>query len=253
MILENRIAIVTGSGSGIGQAGALTMAREGAILIVADRDKDAGEATASMIRARGGRADAVTTDVADDAAVERLIGGTLDRHGRIDILHNHAGIQVGGPLTEVGLDGLDASWRINVRAHFLAARLAMPAMIAAGGGVILNTASNSGVFYDREMIAYATSKHAVVAMTRQMALDYARHKVRVNALCPGWVDTPFNEPFIAQMGGRAAIEAYVREKIPMGRWATAEEIAEAILFLVSDRSAFMTGQALVVDGGESIG
>ncbi|PRH87473.1 oxidoreductase [Labrys okinawensis] len=253
MILENRIAIVTGSGSGIGQAGALAMAREGAIVVVADRDNDAGEATASMIRAQGGRADAVTTDVADDTAVERLIGGTLDRHGRIDILHNHAGIQVGGPLTEVSPDGFDASWRINVRAHFLAARLAMPAMIAAGGGVILNTASNSGVFYDREMIAYATSKHAVVAMTRQMALDYARHKVRVNALCPGWVDTPFNEPFIAQMGGRAAIEAYVREKIPMGRWATAEEIAEAILFLVSDRSAFMTGQALVVDGGESIG
>ncbi|TIO63615.1 MAG: SDR family oxidoreductase, partial [Mesorhizobium sp.] len=117
----------------------------------------------------------------------------------------------------------------------------------------LNTASNSGVFYDREMIAYATSKHAVVAMTRQMSLDYAKHNVRINALCPGWVDTPFNEPFITQMGGRNAIENYVRTKIPMGRWASAQEIAEAILFLVSDRSSFMTGQALVVDGGESIG
>lgn len=253
MILENRIAIVTGSGSGIGRAGALAMAREGAVVIIADRDGKAGEATAGLIRAEGGRAEAVATDVADDAAVERLIHGALARHGRIDILHNHAGIQVGGPLTEVSLEGLDASWRINVRAHFHATRLVMPAMIKAGGGVILNTASNSGVFYDREMIAYATSKHAVVAMTRQMALDYARHKVRVNALCPGWVDTPFNEPFIGQMGGRAAIEAYVRDKIPMGRWATADEIAEAILFLVSDRSSFMTGQALVVDGGESIG
>ncbi|CAM5763440.1 short-chain dehydrogenase [Labrys miyagiensis] len=252
MILEDRIAIVTGAGSGIGRAGAIAMAREGALTVIADREAARGEETASLIRDRGGRAEAVSTDVADDLAVERLIGVTLDRHGRLDILHNHAGIQVGGPLTEVSLDALDASWRINVRAHFHAAKLAMPAMIAAGRGVILNTASNSGVFYDHEMIAYATSKHAVVAMTRQMAIDYAKYNVRVNALCPGWVDTPFNDPFIAQMGGRTAIEAYVREKIPMGRWATADEIAEAILFLVSDRSSFMTGQALVVDGGESI-
>ncbi|MCA0024191.1 MULTISPECIES: glucose 1-dehydrogenase [unclassified Mesorhizobium] len=253
MILEDRIAVVTGAGSGIGRAGAMIMAREGAVVVIADRDRTSGEATASDIRAAGGRAEAVATDVSDDNAVEQLLAGTLDRHGRIDILHNHAGIQVGGTLTEVEVGGMDASWRVNVRAQFLAARIVMPSMVAQGGGVILNTASNSGVFYDREMIAYATSKHAVVAMTRQMSLDYARHNVRVNALCPGWVDTPFNGPFIAQMGGREAIEAYVRTKIPMGRWASAEEIAEAILFLVSDRSSFMTGQALVIDGGESIG
>ncbi|TGS65887.1 glucose 1-dehydrogenase [Mesorhizobium sp. M3A.F.Ca.ET.174.01.1.1] len=253
MILKDRIAVVTGAGSGIGRAGATIMASEGAVVVVADRDLVAGEATASGIRDAGGRAEAVGTDVGDDRAVEELIAGTLGRHGRIDILHSHAGIQVGGTLTQVSTDGMDASWRINVRAQFLAAKAVMPAMIAQGGGVILNTASNSGVFYDREMIAYATSKHAVVAMTRQMSLDYAKYNVRVNALCPGWVDTPFNEPFIAQMGGRDAIERYVRMKIPMGRWASAEEIAEAILFLVSDRSSFMTGQALVVDGGESIG
>ncbi|TIO73481.1 MAG: glucose 1-dehydrogenase [Mesorhizobium sp.] len=253
MILKDRIAVVTGAGSGIGRAGAMIMAREGAVVVIADRDPAAGEATASEIREAGGRGEAVATDVGDDMAVEGLIAGTLDKHGRIDILHSHAGIQVGGTLTEVSTDGMDASWRINVRAQFLAAKTVMPAMIAQGGGVILNTASNSGVFYDREMIAYATSKHAVVAMTRQMSLDYAKHNVRINALCPGWVDTPFNEPFIAQMGGRDAIENYVRTKIPMGRWASAEEIAEAILFLVSDRSSFMTGQALVVDGGESIG
>ncbi|RWG87589.1 glucose 1-dehydrogenase [Mesorhizobium sp.] len=253
MILKDRIAVVTGAGSGIGRAGAMIMAEEGAIVVIADRDNAAGEATAADIRDAGGRAEAVATDVGNDMAVEELIAGTLSRHGRIDILHSHAGIQVGGTLTEVSTDGMDASWRINVRAQFLAAKKVMPAMIAQGGGVILNTASNSGVFYDREMIAYATSKHAVVAMTRQMSLDYARHNVRINALCPGWVDTPFNEPFIAQMGGRDAIENYVRTKIPMGRWASAQEIAEAILFLVSDRSSFVTGQALVVDGGESIG
>lgn len=252
MLLKDRIAVVTGAGSGIGRAGALAMGREGALVVIADRDAASGEAAASAIRVAGGQAEAIATDVSSDAEIERLIGTVLDRHGRIDILHNHAGIQVGGTLTEVASEGMDASWRINVRAHFLAAKLAMPAMIAQGGGVIVNTASNSGVFYDHEMIAYATSKHAVVAMTRQMAIDYAKYNVRVNALCPGWVDTPFNDPFIAQMGGRDAIESYIKTKIPMQRWASADEIAEAVLFLVSDRSSFMTGQALVIDGGESI-
>ena len=252
MLLSSRVAIITGAGSGIGRAGAIAMGREGATIIVADRDPASGQATADSICAGGGRAEAVTTDVETDVQLERLIKGTLNRHGRLDILHNHAGIQVGGTLADVEPDGMDASWRVNVRAHFVAARLAMSAMIAQGCGVILNTASNSGVFYDREMIAYTTSKHAIIAMTKQMAIDYARYNVRVNALCPGWVDTPFNDPFIAQMGGRDAIEAYVREKIPMGRWAKVEEIAEAILFLVSDRSSFVTGHALVIDGGESV-
>ena len=252
MILKDRVAIVTGAGSGIGRAGAEILAREGATVVVADRNGAAGEETAKSIAAAGGRALAIPTDVGDDAQLERLVGRTLEEFKRIDILHSHAGIQIEGPLEAVDPKGMDASWQINVRAHFHLARLVMSAMRKQGGGSIIVTSSNSGVFYDREMIAYATSKHAAVAMVKQIAIDYGKHNVRVNALCPGWVDTPFNDAFTRQMGGRDKLLAYIKEKIPMGRFASVEEIAEAILFLASDRSAFMTGHALVIDGGESI-
>lgn len=252
MILKQQVAIVTGGGSGIGRAGAEIMAREGAIVVVADRDAAGAAETVNAIVAEGGQAEAQVLDVTDDAAVEAMITDVLTRFGRIDILHNHAGAQVEGDLEQVSIDGFDRSWDLNVRAHFIAARLVVPAMKRQGKGVILNTSSSSGILYDREMIAYTTTKHAVIAMTKQMAGDYARSGIRVNALCPGWVDTPFNAPFIAQMGGRDAIEAYVRDKVPMGRWADVSEIAEPILFLVSDRSSYMTGQALVVDGGETV-
>jgi NAD(P)-dependent dehydrogenase (short-subunit alcohol dehydrogenase family) len=253
MILKDRVALVTGAASGIGRAGASLMAREGAYVVILDRDVEAGRVAAEALRAEGLRAEAHGVDVTDDAALERLVADVLARLGRIDILHNHAGAQVPGDLETVDVAGFDRSWSLNVRSHFMAARLVMPAMKAAGRGVILNTSSSSGVLYDREMIAYTTTKHAVIAMTRQMAGDYARFGIRVNALCPGWVDTPFNAPFIGQMGGREAIEAYMREKVPLGRWGTVDEIAECILFLVSDRSSYMTGQILVVDGGETVG
>lgn len=253
MILAGRVAVVTGAGSGIGRAGARLMAREGATVVAADIDGARAEETAAMIRAAGGSARAAVADVSDDAVAEALVDGAVAGFGRLDILHSHAGIQIEGTLEHVSPEGMDASWRMNVRAHFVLARRAVPRMKAQGGGSIIITASNSGVLYDREMVAYATSKHAVVAMARQIALDYARHNIRVNALCPGWVDTPFNEPFMRQMGGRDALERHVAGKIPMGRWASVDEIAEAILFLASDRSSFMTGQALVIDGGECLG
>ena len=252
MILQNQVAIVTGSGSGIGQAAAVAMAREGAIVGVVDRNRDGAQATVDSILAAGARAEALVLDVTDDVALEQNFSSFIARHGRIDILHNHAGAQVEGNLEQVSPQGFDASWQLNVRSHFMGARLVVPHMKTAGRGVILNTSSSSGVLYDREMIAYTTTKHAVIAMTRQMAGDYARYGIRVNALCPGWVDTPFNAPFIGQMGGREAREAYVRDKVPMGRWASVEEIAEPVLFLVSDRSSYMTGQILVIDGGETI-
>lgn len=252
MILEGRTAIVTGAASGIGRAGAEILAREGAHVILADRDEAGVREVLKSVEAAGGQATSVVLDVTQDEDLDRLVGTALAQRGRIDILHSHVGIQVEGTLEEVDPAGMDASWNVNVRAHFHLARRAMPAMRREGRGSIIVTSSNSGVFYDHEMIAYATSKHAVVAMVKQIAIDYGRYGIRVNALCPGWVDTPFNDAFTRQMGGREKLLDYVKTKIPLGRFASVEEIAESILFLASDRSSFMTGHALVIDGGECI-
>lgn len=250
--LKNRVALVTGAGSGIGRAGARAMARCGAHVIITDRDGDLATGVAAEILADGFSGSAHQLDVTEDASLEAVILEAVKDHGRLDILHSHAGIQVEGALEQVTPDGMDASWALNVRAHFVAARAAIGPMKRQGGGSVIITASNSGVQSDREMIAYATTKHAVVAMARQMAADYAAFNIRINSLCPGFVDTAFNTGFEAQMGGRAALEKYIAEKIPMGRWATSSEIADAIVFLASDMSTFMTGHALVVDGGECI-
>lgn len=252
MLLEDKIAFVTGAGSGIGAAGARAMARAGAHVVVTDRDGGAASWVAEAIGAEGLRAEAMTLDVADDTALRRALEDIVTRHARLDVLHSHAGIQIEGRLEDVAVADMDASWAINVRAHFVAAQAVVGPMRRQGGGSIIVTASNSGVQFDRQMIAYATTKHAAVAMTRQMAADYARENIRFNALCPGFIDTPFNQGFQTQMGGRDALEGYVADQIPMGRWGSVDEIANGIVFLASDQSSFMTGHAFVIDGGECI-
>lgn len=252
MLLKDRVAFLTGAGAGIGRAGALALARNGARVVVSDLDPARAHAVADAIVASGGQAEALGLDVTIDTDLEDAIIGTGRRFGRLDILHSHAGIQIPGGLEDVSAADMDLSWRLNVRAHFVAARAAMTMMKPRRTGSIIITSSNSGVQYDREMIAYCTTKHAVVAMVRQIAVDYARHGIRCNALCPGFVDTVFNAGFETQMGGRAALETYVSDAIPMGRWGSAEEIAESIVYLASDQSSFMTGHALVIDGAESI-
>jgi NAD(P)-dependent dehydrogenase (short-subunit alcohol dehydrogenase family) len=253
MLLKDRVAFVTGAGSGIGRAGALAMAREGARVVATDLNGAAAEATALLARDAGGRAEGLALDAGDDAAVEAAINGAVARHGRLDILHSHAGIQIAGTLEQVTAADMDASWRLNVRSHFVATKAAMAHMKTARRGSIIITASGSGIQYDAEMVSYATTKHAVVAMARQIAKDYGQFNVRVNTLCPGFIDTPFNAGFEQQMGGRAALETYVARNIPMRRWGTVDEMADGVVFLASDLSSFMTGHALVIDGAESLG
>ncbi|SMP13836.1 SDR family NAD(P)-dependent oxidoreductase [Shimia sagamensis] len=250
--LKGRVALVTGAGSGIGRAGAMAMARHGAKVVVTDLDADKAAQVVEALKSEGVSATSAGLDVTDDKAVSAEIDRTVKTYGHIDVLHSHAGYQVEGNLEQVPLEGLDLSWKLNVRSHFVAARAVVGHMRAHGGGSVIITSSNSGVQYDREMIAYATTKHAVVAMTRQMAADYAKDNIRFNSLCPGFIDTPFNAGFETQMGGREKLERYVSKTIPMGRWGTTGEMADSILFLASDMSTFMTGHALVIDGGECI-
>ncbi len=252
MILEGRVALVTAAGSGIGRAGAEAMAREGALVVATDLVAGRAEETARRIAEAGGRAEARALDVGDDDAIARVIGEVAASHGRLDILHSHAGIQIEGGVEELDAENLDRSHRLNVHAHFVAAKAAVPHMKARGGGVILLTSSNAGVFPDYGMTGYITTKAAVVMLAEQLALDLGRHGIRVNALCPGWIDTPFNDGYERQLGGRAALEKVVATRVPLGRFGSVEEMAEAILFLVSDRSSYLTGQALVVDGGERL-
>ncbi|KAA8998444.1 SDR family oxidoreductase [Affinibrenneria salicis] len=248
--LTGRIALITGAGSGIGRAGAVAMAAEGAHVIVTDLCAGLAHETAGEIAAAGGQAESWALDARDDAAIAATVARVLQTHGRLDVLHSHAGIQIGGRLEDVTPQQMDMAWALNVRAHFVAAREVIAPMRAQGGGSVIITASNSGLQYDRAMISYTTTKHAAVAMMRQMAADYARENIRFNALCPGFVDTPFNAGFETQMGGRKALERYVSDTIPMGRWASPQEIADGIVYLASNRSSFVTGMALVIDGGE---
>lgn len=252
MLLDGRVAFVTGAASGIGTAGAAALAREGARVVVADKNRQGVERLAQALCRQGCKAEAIELDVTDDQALRDSIAGTAERYGRLDILHSHVGIQVEGKLEQVNVADMDASWAVNVRSHFVAAQAVIQPMRKQGGGSIIITSSNSGVQYDRGMIAYTTTKHAVLAMTRQMAADYAHEKIRFNALCPGFIDTPFNRGFEVQMGGRRKLEEHVADAIPMGRFGKVEEIADGIVFLASDRSSYMTGHALVIDGGECI-
>ena len=243
---SNKIVLVTGAASGIGLACAQTFASGGAKVIVADRHREVGEAAAADIRAAGGQASFVEVDVADAASVQAMVDATLAAHGRLDIAVNNAGVAGRrNPTDRYSLDDWQHIIGINLTGVFHCLRAELPAMIAGGGGAIVNLASILGSVGMAGTPAYTASKHGVVGLTRTAALDSAQHGIRVNSVGPGFIETPM----IAQALSDAAMTAHLITQHPIGRLGQAQEIANTIAFLCSDQASFITGSYYTVDGG----
>ncbi len=242
-----RIAIITGAGRGIGAATARLFAREGAAVVLAARSEAELAALAKAIQADGGAALAVTTDVADAASVEALVKQTIDTYGKLDIAINNAGIAGGNkPLVETSEETFDRVIAINLKGVFLCLKYEIPAMLASGGGVIVNMTSTVGLVGTAAGIApYIASKHGVVGLTKAAALEYAPRHIRVNAIAPGTTLTSVNERWIKD----PQISQRINSGIPMGRVADPLEVAEAALWLSSEASSYVTGVTLPVDAG----
>jgi NAD(P)-dependent dehydrogenase (short-subunit alcohol dehydrogenase family) len=257
MRFEGKVALITGAGMGIGRATALLFAREGARVVVADYDAESGEETARLIRDEGRDAKFVRADVSLPTDVQAMVQATLDTHRRIDILHNNAGIDLPQATNVVAteVEDWDRIVAVNLRGVFLCCKYAIPEMIRGGGGVIVNTASIAGLAPMPQEAAYGASKGGLVLLTRQMARDYARHKIRVVNVCPGPMEKPMRHRLETLQADAAAFEKRqsFAERIPLGRMCRPQDIARAVLFLASEDASMITGVDLVVDGGYILG
>jgi NAD(P)-dependent dehydrogenase (short-subunit alcohol dehydrogenase family) len=250
MRLAGRVALITGAGSGIGRATALLFAREGSRVAVVDVDEAGGRETVRAIQDEGGVAMWARADVTVPEDAKRAADAVAAWHGRLDILFNNAGISHVGVLHEVPEAEWDRVIAVNVRGVYLMAKYAVPHMLARGQGCIINMSSGAALFGLERRAAYSASKGAVLALTRAMAVDYAPHRIRVNALCPGTVYTPFVERYLqtAYADPAAALER-LKERQLAGRLGRPEEIAAAALYLASDDAEFVTGAPFIIDGG----
>jgi len=246
MKLEGRVALVTGGGSGIGAETARRMAREGAIVYCGDIRAAAAQAIASEI---GGEARAVAIDVTDGASVKAAVETIVTERGHIDIVVNNAGITIVGSIMDLSEEQWDREIDINLKSIFLVSRAVWPHMVQQGGGVILNTASIAGITAIPADAAYCASKAGVIMLTKCMAVDGARSKIRVNCVCPGFIDTPMIHGYFADQPDPEAARAYAVRLHPLGRLGEPADIADAFVHLATDDARWVTGTAHVVDGG----
>ncbi|HTN60791.1 MAG TPA: glucose 1-dehydrogenase [Devosia sp.] len=243
-----KVALVTGAASGIGKASAEAFAAAGAAVMVADIAAGRAEEVAAGIRASGGLAQAVGVDVADEAQVQAMVNRTIDDFGRLDFALNNAGIEAETvPLADTRSDDWRRVMDVNLSSIYYCLKAQIPVMLAQGGGAIVNTASISGLTGGYRLSIYTATKHGVVGLTKAAAMDYATQNIRINALCPGAIDTPFI----------AALPEAIRDRLnfatPMTRMGQPEEMAANVLWLCSDGASYLTGHALVVDGGTALG
>ncbi len=248
MRLADKVALITGAGSGIGRESALLFAREGAKVVVVDVNEEAGEDTVSRIREQGGEAVFVRADVSRAEDVQRMIRVAEEQYGRLNVLFNNAGIfhPGDGSILDTEEEVWDRVIDVNLKGVFLGCKYGIPALLRAGGGSIINTASFVALMGAAvSQIAYTASKGGVLALTREIAVEFARQNIRANALCPGPVETPLLAELLADPQRRHRRLVH----IPVGRFARAEEIARAALFLASDESSYVNGAIFTVDGG----
>jgi len=242
-----KVALITGGSSGIGRTAAVAFAREGARVVIGNRRVDEGERTLRLIRDAGGEGLQVKTDVTKAADVESLVARAVEAFGRIDYAFNNAGMTgIMASTADCTEENWDTTVAVNLKGVWLAMKYEIAQMLAQGGGAIVNNASVAGIVGMRGGPAYSASKGGVIQLTRTAALEYAKKGIRVNAVCPGFIETPMTD---AHTSIKPELEAQIIKLHPIGRLGTAEEVAQAVLWLCSDAASFVTGHPLVVDGG----